>query len=101
MVLEVLRQRTLPPNHVTPGKRIFTDSDVELWKTTQGYVDYGLFVRRLGEAVIGHYLPYNPPAESVSEVSNIYQAITSSPSHRNWPPGSLGNHEDRGITQRG
>ncbi|KAG8905279.1 Serine/threonine-protein phosphatase 2A activator 1 [Tulasnella sp. 417] len=67
MVLEVLRQRTLPPNHATPGKRIFVDSDVELWKTTQGYADYGLFLRRLSEAVIGHYLPYNPPAESVSE----------------------------------
>ncbi|KAG9016277.1 Serine/threonine-protein phosphatase 2A activator 1 [Tulasnella sp. 427] len=67
MVLEVLRERTLPPHHATPGKRIFTDSDAELWKTTQGYLDYGLFIRRLGEAVIGHYLPYNPPAESTSE----------------------------------
>ncbi|KAG9047036.1 Serine/threonine-protein phosphatase 2A activator 1 [Tulasnella sp. UAMH 9824] len=67
MVLEVLRERTLPPHHVTPGKRIFTDTDVDLWKTTQGYLDYGLFIRRLSEAVIGHYLPYNPTAESVTE----------------------------------
>ncbi|KAI9001484.1 hypothetical protein BD414DRAFT_474799 [Trametes punicea] len=41
--------------------RIKTDEDVELWKHTRGYQDYGLFLRRLAESVVGYELPYNDP----------------------------------------
>ncbi|KAI0077814.1 Phosphotyrosyl phosphatase activator [Panus rudis PR-1116 ss-1] len=44
-----------------PSRKIRTDEDVELWKTTRGYQDYGLFLRRLNESVVGHFLPYEPP----------------------------------------
>ncbi|KAI0750168.1 hypothetical protein C8Q80DRAFT_1166413 [Daedaleopsis nitida] len=45
----------------TPVLRIKTDDDVEAWKRTRGYQDYGLFLRRLSESVVGHTLPYNDP----------------------------------------
>lgn len=49
----------------TPVLRIKTDEDVELWKQTRGYQDYGLFLRRLAESVVGYDLPYTalPPDE--------------------------------------
>ncbi|KAG8894963.1 Serine/threonine-protein phosphatase 2A activator 1, partial [Tulasnella sp. 403] len=48
--LPVLRQWTLPPQPTPPEQRIKTDEDVQAWTTTQGYIDYGLFIRRLAEA---------------------------------------------------
>ncbi|RPD54795.1 PTPA-domain-containing protein [Lentinus tigrinus ALCF2SS1-7] len=45
----------------TPVLRIKTDEDVEAWKHTRGYQDYGLFLRRLAESVVGHTLPYEDP----------------------------------------
>ncbi|KAI0363857.1 Phosphotyrosyl phosphatase activator [Pilatotrama ljubarskyi] len=45
----------------TPVLRIKTDEDVELWKRTRGYQDYGLFLRRLAESVVGYQLPYEDP----------------------------------------
>ena len=44
-----------------PVLRIKTDEDVELWKHTRGYQDYGLFLRRLAESVVGYELPYSDP----------------------------------------
>ena len=44
-----------------PVLRIKTDDDVQAWKQTRGYQDYGLFLRRLAEAVVGHALPYADP----------------------------------------
>ena len=40
-----------------PTQRIQTDDDVLYWKTTRGYHDLNLFLRRLNESVVGHYLP--------------------------------------------
>ncbi|KIJ52464.1 hypothetical protein M422DRAFT_26057 [Sphaerobolus stellatus SS14] len=40
-----------------PIPRIRTDSDVELWKLTSAYKVYGVFLRRLNEAVVGYELP--------------------------------------------
>lgn len=40
-----------------PSTLIRTDEDVEHWKNTQGYEDYSLFIRRLNESVVGHFLP--------------------------------------------
>ncbi len=45
----------------TPVLRIKTDEDVEAWKQTRGYQDYGLFLRRLAESVVGCSLPYEDP----------------------------------------
>ncbi|KZT06068.1 PTPA-domain-containing protein [Laetiporus sulphureus 93-53] len=44
-----------------PSKRIHTDYDVERWKSTRGYRDYGLFLRRLNESVVGYTLPWIEP----------------------------------------
>lgn len=44
-----------------PVLRIKTDDDVQAWKHTRGYQNYGLFLRRLAESVVGHTLPYVDP----------------------------------------
>ena len=44
-----------------PVLRIKTDDDVDAWKRTRGYHDYGLFLRRLADAVVGHALPHAAP----------------------------------------
>ena len=49
-----------------PSKKIKTDHDIDLWKTTRSYYDFSLFVRRLCESVVGRELPYEP--EVVGEV---------------------------------
>lgn len=66
--------RQLPPlreiplsdllNKATPVPKIKTEEDVELWKTTRSYSDLGLFLQRLNEAVVGHYLPFTPQSPS-------------------------------------
>ncbi|KAI4517134.1 Phosphotyrosyl phosphatase activator [Schizophyllum commune Loenen D] len=43
-----------------PSKKIKTDHDIDLWKTTRSYYDFSLFVRRLCESVVGWELPYEP-----------------------------------------
>ncbi|KIP11020.1 hypothetical protein PHLGIDRAFT_21917 [Phlebiopsis gigantea 11061_1 CR5-6] len=48
---------TLP----VPNQKIKTEEDVHLWRSTRGYADYGLFLRRLNEAVVGRYLPWSSP----------------------------------------
>lgn len=49
-----------------PLLKIKTDGDVRIWRTTRGYQDYGLFLRRLNESVVGYFLPWSSP--SISEV---------------------------------
>ncbi len=44
-----------------PTLRIKTDEDVRAWKLTRGYQDYGLFLRRLSESVVGRMLPCDVP----------------------------------------
>lgn len=41
----------------TPTSRVRTDNDVLAWKSTRGYQNYLLFLRRLSVSVIGHALP--------------------------------------------
>ena len=43
-----------------PSKKIKTDHDIGLWKTTRSYYDFSLFVRRLCESVVGRELPHEP-----------------------------------------
>ncbi|KAH9481901.1 Serine/threonine-protein phosphatase 2A activator 1 [Psilocybe cubensis] len=50
----------------TPSLKIRTDDDVEYWKTTQSYLDYGIFLRRLNESVVGYTLPWEPVNRSTS-----------------------------------
>ncbi|TFK34526.1 hypothetical protein BDQ12DRAFT_636215 [Crucibulum laeve] len=51
-----------------PQTRIRTDDDVKKWETTQSYKDYVIFLRRLNESVVGHFLPWT--------MENTNQAIT-------------------------
>ena len=55
---QVARLTTLP----TPA--IHTDDDVDKWKSTSTYQHYGLFLRRLNEAVIGYEIPEVPRSPS-------------------------------------
>ena len=52
-----------------PIPKIKTEEDVEIWKTTRSYSDLGLFLQRLNEAVVGHYLPFTP--QSTSQVNHL------------------------------
>ncbi|KAF8149084.1 hypothetical protein B0H34DRAFT_734803 [Crassisporium funariophilum] len=47
-----------------PTLKIMTDDDVEHWKSTQSYMDYRLFLRRLNESVVGYSLPWTPSSHS-------------------------------------
>ena len=47
-----------------PTLKIKADDDVEYWKTTQSYIDYRIFLRRLNESVVGYSLPWEPNAHS-------------------------------------
>jgi serine/threonine-protein phosphatase 2A activator len=58
------------PNYETlPKPRIKTDHDLDTWRKTRSYQDYSLFLRRLNEAVVGQYLPWN--ATSPSQVPDL------------------------------
>ncbi|KAK7691199.1 hypothetical protein QCA50_006302 [Cerrena zonata] len=67
--------RQVPISEITrlqpPKLRIKLDEDVELWKRTRGYSDYGLFLRRLNESVVGQFLPYDPPSTTPATTSLI------------------------------
>ena len=52
-----------------PTPKIKTEEDLEIWKTTRSYSDLGLFLQRLDEAVVGHYLPFTP--QSPSQVNRL------------------------------
>ena len=60
-----------------PVPKIKTEEDVELWKTTRSYSDLGLFLQRLNEAVVGHFLPFMP--QSLSQVSRLEFATLNVP----------------------
>lgn len=60
----------------TPTPKIRTDEDLEMWKATRGYQDYGLFLRRLTQAVVGCPLPWTEP---VGEVSGTLSFVSEFP----------------------
>lgn len=61
----LLPLRYIPPSELDklplPSRKIKTEEDVHAWKLTTGYQDYGLFLRRLNESVVGHFLPWSSP----------------------------------------
>ncbi|EMD33371.1 hypothetical protein CERSUDRAFT_87249 [Gelatoporia subvermispora B] len=70
--LPLLRQvlvSELDPGQL-PVPKIRTDADVEHWKMTQGYQDFGLFLRRLSEAVVGRFLPC-PDAQDEGSIAML------------------------------
>ncbi|PCH42685.1 PTPA-domain-containing protein [Wolfiporia cocos MD-104 SS10] len=72
--LPPLRQvfiQDLPADN-TPATRIRTDEDLEAWKDTRGYQDYGLFIRRLTESVVGYFLPWTNP---ICQVGTFTQSM--------------------------
>lgn len=66
-LLQVSNYETLPK------PRIKTDQDIETWRKTRSYQDYSLFLRRLNEAVVGHYLPWNNTSPSQVTTLPIWQ----------------------------
>ena len=72
----------------TPVLRIKTDEDVEAWKHTRSYQDYGLFLRRLAESVVGYSLPYDvSEPDEVQLLSYIPCYGTSTHSYAHTCPG--------------
>jgi len=65
-----------------PIPKIKTEEDVEIWKTTRSYSDLGLFLQRLNQAVVGHYLPFTP--QSPSQVNYLVCATLKVPTDP-WP----------------
>ncbi|KAF9456443.1 hypothetical protein BDZ94DRAFT_1292860 [Collybia nuda] len=61
----------VPKIEMLPKPRIKTDHDLEVWRKTRSYQDYSLFLRRLNEAVVGHYLPWNETTTSQSILRTI------------------------------
>ncbi|KAF9554569.1 Phosphotyrosyl phosphatase activator [Agrocybe pediades] len=57
---------TLSGLQTLPTLKIKTDDDVEYWKTTQSYLDYMIFLRRLNESVVGYTLPWRSERSSKS-----------------------------------
>lgn len=47
------------------------------WKTTRGYSDFGLFLQRLNEAVVGCYLPFTPlcPSQHVAAILAVLDKL--------------------------
>ena len=60
-----------------PIPKIKTEEDVEIWKTTRSYSDLGLFLQRLNQAVVGHYLPFTP--QSPSQVNHLPPTTLKAP----------------------
>jgi len=58
-----------------PGPKIRTDDDVELWKSTQSYVDYKIFLKRLNNSVIGVSFPWEPENQTQVCTVKIYLKI--------------------------
>ncbi|KAG2115014.1 hypothetical protein DEU56DRAFT_841546 [Suillus clintonianus] len=75
MRLLPLRQIELPLLQAIPELKIRSDQDVEVWKSTKGYADYLLFLRRLSEAVVDYTLPpVNLPTQS-QEIDRILDLL--------------------------
>ncbi|KAF9650205.1 Phosphotyrosyl phosphatase activator [Thelephora ganbajun] len=64
-------------NKALPTPKVKTEEEVELWKTTRGYGDLGLFLQRLNKAVIGQYLPFTPqcPSQHVGAVLAVLDTL--------------------------
>ena len=62
-----------------PIPKIKTEEDVEIWKTTRSYSDLGLFLQRLNQAVVGHYLPFTP--QSPSQVNDLVSTTLKVPTN--------------------
>ncbi|ESK87599.1 protein phosphatase 2a regulatory subunit 4 [Moniliophthora roreri MCA 2997] len=59
------------PNLETPTQKIHSDQDVQVWRTTQSYHDFSIFLRRLTESVVGYTLPWSSASPSTSIVSTV------------------------------
>lgn len=67
---------------VPPTTRIRLDDDVERWRNSKSYTDYVIFLRRLNESVVGHYLPWESGQSSKVVSSLIRIAYMRSDSSR-------------------
>ncbi|RDB25696.1 Serine/threonine-protein phosphatase 2A activator 1 [Hypsizygus marmoreus] len=61
-----------------PKPRIKTDYDIEVWRTTRSFQDYAIFLRRLNEAVVGQYLPWNStPSQAITKIIELLDILDS------------------------
>ncbi|KAF5379662.1 hypothetical protein D9615_005808 [Tricholomella constricta] len=59
-----------------PGPKIKTDNDVQAWKKKQSYQDYAIFLRRLNEAVVGKFLPWNStPSQAILKTLELLDTL--------------------------
>ncbi|KAF8638959.1 hypothetical protein AX17_001820 [Amanita inopinata Kibby_2008] len=60
-----------------PATKIRYDEDVLAWKRTKSYRDYSIFLRRLTESVVGHYLPWksNQPSKAISSLIGLLDTL--------------------------
>ncbi|EAU85128.2 serine/threonine-protein phosphatase 2A activator 1 [Coprinopsis cinerea okayama7 len=60
-----------------PVLRIKLEEDVEKWKTTQSYQDYGIFLRRLSDSVVNYQLPWSPtePTEATRKLLSLLDTL--------------------------
>ncbi|KAG7444642.1 Phosphotyrosyl phosphatase activator [Guyanagaster necrorhizus] len=83
MAHQLLELRRIPlsevPNLQLPTQKIQSDEAVEAWKTTRGYQDYALYLRRLNEAVVGCTLPWENPntSQAVLKLMSLLDILDS------------------------
>ena len=65
-----------------PSLKIKIEEDVAVWRETQAYRDYGVFLRRLNESVVGCPLPWNSPSLSNVSWSPLRHCVCSARSRR-------------------
>lgn len=60
-----------------PSLMIKFEEDIERWKTTQAYQDYGIFLRRLSDSVVNVCLPWSPehPAQGTTKLIALLQTL--------------------------
>ncbi|KAH6901268.1 serine/threonine-protein phosphatase 2A activator 1 [Coprinopsis sp. MPI-PUGE-AT-0042] len=60
-----------------PSLTIKFEEDVEKWKTTQSYQDFGIFLQRLSDSVVNVYLPWSPehPAKGTTQMIALLQTL--------------------------
>ena len=64
-----------------PTLKIRYDEDVSRWKSTRGYQNYNLFLRRLSESVVGYDLPQKSDENSTSNKVSYYVYQKDNKSH--------------------
>ncbi|KAF9262490.1 Phosphotyrosyl phosphatase activator [Marasmius fiardii PR-910] len=62
-----------------PSQKIRSDHDIQFWRSTRSYHDYAIFLRRLNESVVGHYLPWSSenPSDAIINTIKLLDTLDS------------------------